>query len=178
MGILLALLSLLGLGALIGGGSDDDGTDMDRPDLPDTLDDPMPTDGDDRVVLGSADDIFDGGLGDDTMLGDLGLDRLFGGAGNDILDGGTGNDTLTGGGGRDTFIFQDGRDVIMDFADNVDQITLNGAALGDADMTVAEVIAMGRVVGGDAVFDFGAGDVLTLEGFTDLQALGNDMIIV
>lgn len=147
--------------------------------------------GADQLFGGSGNDLILGGEGRDGLTtaqtgsitadmlsGDAGNDILMGLSGFDVLDGGTGDDILTGGGGRDTFIFQDGQDVITDFADNVDQITLNGAALGDADMTKAEVIAMGRVVGNDAVFDFGDGDVLTLEGFTDLQALGNDIIIV
>lgn len=131
--------------------------------------------GEGRDGLTSADT---GSVTADMLSGDAGDDVLLGLSGFDVLDGGTGDDILTGGGGRDTFIFQDGRDVITDFADNVDQITLNAAALGDADMTIAEVIAMGRIIDGDAVFDFGGNDVLTLQGFTDLQALGNDLIIV
>lgn len=147
--------------------------------------------GADQLFGGAGNDLILGGEGRDGLVtpktgsitadmlsGDAGNDVLMGLSGFDVLDGGTGNDTLTGGGGRDTFIFQDGRDTITDFADNVDQITLNGAALGDADLTVNEVIAMGRVVDGDAIFDFGNGDVLTLHGLTDLQALGNDLMIV
>ena len=147
--------------------------------------------GADRLYGGSGDDLILGGEGRDGLTtaqtgsitadmlsGDAGDDVLLGLSGFDVLDGGTGDDILTGGGGRDTFIFQDGRDTITDFTDNVDQITLNAAALGDADMTIAEVISMGRVIDGDAVFDFGNGDVLILEGFDDLQALGNDLMIV
>lgn len=147
--------------------------------------------GADQLFGGSGNDVILGGQGRDGLTtaqtgsvtadmlsGDAGNDILLGLAGFDVLDGGTGNDILTGGAGRDTFIFQDGRDVITDFTDNVDQITLNARALGDADMMISDVIALGRVVGGDAVFDFGNGDVLILEGFSDIAALGNDLIIV
>lgn len=156
--------------------------------------------GDDRLSGGEGVDQLFGGAGNDYILGGGGRDQLdtsgtpsqnadmlSGGSGDDILmglsgadvlDGGTGDDVLTGGGGRDTFVFNDGQDTIADFADNVDQITLSAAALGDAGMTIADALAQASVVDGDTVFDFGAGDVLTLNGFTDIDALGNDLIIV
>lgn len=137
--------------------------------------------GDDQLLGGGGRDGLDsseiGSENADLLIGGAGDDHLVGLSGSDVMDGGTGDDVLTGGGGRDTFIFNDGHDTITDFADNVDQITLNAAALGDADMAITDVLSLGRVVNGDAVFDFGA-DVLILRDVTDIDALGNDLIIV
>ena len=149
--------------------------------------------GDDKLFGGDGNDLLRGGTGRDASWGDLGTsgasgnsDILYGGAGNDrligqsgadILNGGLGNDVLTGGGGRDTFVFTAGRDRITDFAENVDTVEINAATLG-IDMTLDEVISMGRVENGDAVFDFGGGNVLTLEGHSDLSLLFNDLMIV
>lgn len=137
--------------------------------------------GNDRLLGGGGRDGIEvpetGSKNADMLSGGAGNDRLIGLSGFDVLDGGTGNDVMTGGGGRDTFIFNDGRDTITDFADNVDQITLNAAALGGPDLTIGDVLALGRIENGDAVFDFGA-DVLVLQDFTDIDALGNDLIIV
>ncbi len=74
-------------------------------------------------------------------------------------------------------MFTAGRDRITDFAENVDTVEINAATLG-IDMTLDEVISMGRVENGDAVFDFGGGNVLTLEGHSDLSLLFNDLMIV
>jgi hypothetical protein len=40
------------------------------------------------------------------------------------------------------------------------------------------VLALGEITGGDAVFDFGGGNVLTLEDVTSLSGLANDLAIV
>lgn len=108
----------------------------------------------------------------DVLLGGAGDDDLIGQAGADRLDGGTGDDMLLGGGGRDTFVFTGGNDVIADFTDNVDLVEI------ETDATLAEVIAMGDIRGGNAVFDFGGDTSLTLTGVTDLGALENDLLIV
>jgi Ca2+-binding RTX toxin-like protein len=145
--------------------------------------------GADALFGGNGHDVLKGGKGRDTTWGSrsstnadeldggAGNDRLFGQSGADTLDGGAGNDRLKGGGGRDTFVFNDGQDRVLDFADDVDTITLDASTLG-MDMTVAEVVAMGRVVDGDTVFDFGDGNVLTLDGWTDIAALQNDLEII
>lgn len=149
--------------------------------------------GADVLTGGDGDDILDGGVGRDDAWGDRGglgdggavsdnADRLLGGAGNDwltgyagndYLDGAVGDDTLTGGGGRDTFAFAAGRDLVTDFTDNVDTLQLDIVGV-----TVNDVIALGEVADGDAVFDFGGGNVLTLQGVTDLSILGNDLEII
>lgn len=149
--------------------------------------------GDDFLFGGNGNDLLRGGTGRDARWGDLessgtsgnsdrlwgdaGDDTLIGQSGNDVLNGGLGDDVLTGGGGRDTFVFTAGRDRITDFADNVDTIEINATTLG-IDMTAADVIDMGQVVGNNVVFDFGNGNVLTLEGQTDLGMLLNDLMVV
>ena len=150
--------------------------------------------GSDDVYGGAGDDYLIGGGGRDASWGDLlapavgtnGADMLSGGTGNDTLmgmsgkdtlDGGDGDDVMTGGGGRDTFIFRDGDDRITDFGAFVDTLMLEGAALGDAGMTVADALALGQVVDGNAVFDFG-NDTLVLDGITDINLLANALIIV
>ena len=111
------------------------------------------------------------------LSGGDGRDTLMGLSGNDTLDGGNGDDVMTGGGGRDTFIFNDGDDRITDFGAYVDTLQLEVASLGDAGMSVADVLALGQIVGGDAVFDFGD-DILTLDGITDINLLATSLIIV
>ncbi|HTQ77309.1 MAG TPA: hypothetical protein VMI15_04740 [Burkholderiales bacterium] len=60
------------------------------------------TPGNERLLMGSAqDDVIDGRGGDDTLLGDDGDDVLLGGAGLDTLEGGVGDDVLDGGPGHD-----------------------------------------------------------------------------
>ncbi len=125
---------------------------------------------------------------DDTISGDAGSNRLFGREGNDSLDGrtgddylnggggqdtlvgGLGNDTLRGGSSRDTFVFNSGADVIEDWF--LDQINLDRGMWGGADLTAAAIISTyGGVQSGNAVFDFGSGNMLTLQGQTDIAAL-------
>jgi len=108
-------------------------------------------------------DILQGGAGDDHLIGESGADRL---------DGGLRNDLLVGGGGRDTFLFADGDDVIADFTDNVDMIELV------TNSKIAEVMAVGEIIGESAVFNFGNGTSLTVVGVNDLSILENDFLIV
>ena len=76
----------------------------------------------------------------DTLFGDGKANALSGGDGDDVLQGGRGNDTLTGGKGADTFVWK------------VSDLKSSG---------VASV---------DHVTDFGAGDVLRLDGFGPVTA--------
>lgn len=153
--------------------------------------------GADRLDGGAGDDVLRGGQGRDvrwdsldlagspsevnadTLNGGSGDDRLHGQSGRDILSGGSGDDRLTGGGGRDTFIFTAGNDRILDFTDNVDQIQLDASSLGlDTNTTLADVIADGRIVDGDALFDFGNGNSLRIQDVDDLSVLVNDLLII
>jgi len=97
---------------------------------------------------------------------------LSGQAGADVLMGGAGDDTLEGGGGRDTFVFTEGEDRITDFTDNVDMIEI------DTFMTVDQVLDLGEMVGDNAVFDFGDGNVLIVEDVTHISALENDLLVI
>lgn len=146
---------------------------------------------DDLLIGGNQNDVLLGGIGDDTLRGQVGNDRLLGGDGNDILSGGgfadvllgqDGNDTLTGGSGADQFFFFLGydADTITDFSDDEDQLRLDDALwAGSGALTAAQVIStFASVVNGDAVFDFGNGDILTVEGVTNLSILENDIFIV
>lgn len=124
----------------------------------------------------------------DTISGDAGSNRLFGRAGSDMLDGRDGNDYLNGGSGqdtlagnagddvlrggasRDTFVFDSGHDVIEDWF--LDQINLDRDLWGGADRTAQDILStFASVEGNNTVFDFGAGNSLTLQGVTDLETL-------
>jgi Ca2+-binding RTX toxin-like protein len=149
--------------------------------------------GADRLYGGAGDDILKGGQGRDVrwdslehddaastinadmLNGGAGNDRLHGQSGSDILDGGAGDDRLTGGGGRDKFIFAEGADMILDFTDNVDIIQLDGTALGVS--TVEDVMALGQIIDGNAVFDFGS-DSLRINNVDDLALLANDLLVL
>ena len=154
-------------------------------------------DGKDKLFGGNGDDILKGGNGNDTLrgnkgkdrleggnnddklFGDSGNDKLFGNKGADILDGGKGADALTGGLGQDVFVFRSGygKDRIKDFQDDIDTIQLD-SGLWSGNLTKQQVIdQFATVVGSDILFDFGQ-DELTLQGFTDLTALKNDMDIL
>ena len=151
--------------------------------------------GHDRMFGGDNADVLVGDSGNDVLWGQLGNDRLFGGDGNDILlgngfrdmlyggdgndrlDGGAGSDVMVGGAGADLFIFSAHRDTVVDFQDNVDTVAIRNY-LGDGDLTVREVLAMGEIRNGNAVFDFGNDHVLTINHVTNLAVLANDMIIL
>ncbi|NCO87117.1 MAG: hypothetical protein GW886_10865 [Rhodobacterales bacterium] len=142
--------------------------------------------GRDIIYGGGGDDVLTGGNGPDRLYGDNGNDRLVGGGGNDRLFGGAGddwldpqrgNDMMTGGSGADRFVFSGGRDRILDFQDNIDKIAFRGT-MGDGTLTVAEAMDAGRIVKGNAVFDLGGGNVLTVIGVHDLGILENDLIIM
>ena len=119
-----------------------------------------------------------GSNGADALYGGSGNDTLMGLSGNDTLDGGNGDDVMTGGGGRDTFVFRDGDDRITDFGAYVDTLQLEAAALGDAGMTAADALALGRIMNGDAVFDFGGGNMLEITGIDALSLLANSIEII
>lgn len=152
--------------------------------------------GADRLDGGAGDDILHGGEGRDVrwdsldfatsastvnadrLDGGAGDDQLFGQSGRDMLSGDAGDDDLTGGGARDTFVFDAGNDRILDFDDNVDMIHLDRAALGLAStVTVADVVADGQIVDGNAIFDFGGGNSIQVNGVDDLGVLVNDLLI-
>ena len=117
-------------------------------------------DGDNRLV---------GGRGDDKFHGRGGNDTLIGGAGDDTFFGGGGNDSMKGGKGADTFVFDGGDDVILDFKGE-DRLRLDDA-LWTGTISRAEAMDYASVSGSDTVFDFGGGNTLTLQNYTDLTEL-------
>lgn len=122
---------------------------------------------------GNNDKLFGGG-GEDELHGGDGKDRLFGGAGADQLDGGDGNDILKGQGGADLFIYSGGRDRFLDIADNLDHLAIDFTALGIEAMTKREILKLAKVKQGDLVLKFSADDILRIEDFGPVKALGND----
>ena len=90
----------------------------------------------------------------------------------DTFNAGVGNDILFGGRGADTFQYnveRFGEDVIVDFTPGTDTLFL----FGNVEVFNFEyIMSMGEQLGLDAIFDFGFGNVLTLENvmLTDLTA--------
>ncbi|PCH74364.1 MAG: hypothetical protein COC12_03870 [Rhodobacteraceae bacterium] len=134
--------------------------------------------GSDLLFGEKGNDRLKGGTQGDTLFGGGQADKLFGQGGDDRLDGGAGNDVLTGGTGRDVFVFAAGQDRITDFTNNRDTIELDGAALGLSGQTVTDVLAMATVVNGNTEIGFSTGDTLVIEGFTNINALADDMAII
>lgn len=170
---------LAGLDSLLGGGGADtlrggDGTDTLKGD-----------DGADNLDGGGGADILNGGTGADTLTGGLGADSLLGGKdddsldgaeGNDTLAGGAGNDTLKGDGGADVFVYEVGADLILGFSEGVDALQFDSALWGGSAMTGAEIAAaFGSHQGSTAIFDFGGGDVLTVNNVASLDAMIGDI---
>ena len=114
-------------------------------------------------------DVLTGNAGADRLQGEVGADHLFGGGGRDMLEGGGGNDVLTGGPGRDLFVFDRGADVITDF--NGDALSFDSALWGGAPLSAAEILDFARVHDGNVLFNFGAGNRLTIADYTDLNGL-------
>lgn len=123
-------------------------------------------------------DLLRGMGGNDRLFGALGHDRLIGAAGNDLLIGAMGNDSMHGGAGADHFAFHGGRDIVLDFQDNIDTLRIDDALWGGGARSAGQALSYARIVDGDAVFDFGNGHVLTVNGVTALAALQDDLIIV
>lgn len=124
------------------------------------------------------DDDLAGTTGDDLIFGEAGNDTLRGLAGDDVLVGGAGDDLMIGGAGEDEFHYVQGQDRILGFEDNVDQIVLDGVALGIQGATAADVIATyGSQSGSIASLTFSDGDQLMINGI-DLGDLQDDLIIL
>lgn len=120
-----------------------------------------------------------GGRGNDQINGRQGADRLFGEAGNDILNGGADNDVLSGGRDNDTFIFARGfgRDTVTGWADNQDSLWLDDAIWGGGRNVPQILTSFGDVVAGSVVLSFTASMVIVLQGFSNLNALSDDIVI-
>ncbi len=115
-----------------------------------------------------------GGDYNDTLSGDSGNNTLIGNGGNDFLNGGKGADILRGGDGSDIFLFQSGADVIEDFGtttgDRVDIRSFTSIT------NLSQLQAFHTQVGADSVFNFGSGNILTMQNVTWAQFSSNDFI--
>lgn len=129
--------------------------------------------GADTLNGGNGNDVLDGGFQNDSLLGGLGADRLVGGADADHLDGGMGNDSLYGSSGADVFVFSRGgdKDIVFDFQDDFDTISFSVPGI----TTWSQLRSKATQVGDDVVFDFGAGDVLTVRN-AEIADLPNDVV--
>lgn len=128
--------------------------------------------GNDKLIGNGAANLIIGKGSKDNIDGKGGNDTLRGGAGGDTLRGHGGNDTLKGQGGRDSFVFKSGddADTVVDFQNDVDQVKVVGFG------SKSQVLSYADTGGGDVTFDFGHGDVLTIENIT-LKELRDDLIV-
>ncbi len=146
--------------------------------------------GKDTLGGGSGKDLLKGNKGNDQLFGGSGKDNLQGGDGKDVLKGGSGNDklsggkqndTLYGGGGKDKFVFAKdfGKDRIKDFSDNTDTLLLDDN-LWSGTLSKNQILSQFASINGQgqAVFDFGNGDILKIDGVANLSDLKNDMTII
>lgn len=136
------------------------------------------------VLLGDADDLFDGsggsvagrvdgGGGQDSLTGSTIADQLRGGAGDDDLEGNAGNDLLDGGAGADLIDGGDGRDTASYasasaavLADLTNETANRGDARGDIYLGI-EVLEGSNFA--DSLFGANASDTL-------LGGRGNDVL--
>lgn len=127
--------------------------------------------GGDTLLGGNGNDTLRGQGGSDILYGESGRDKLYGGNGADQLYGGADDDLLYGNAGKDVFHFGagDGCDTIMDFDNDIDTIVLHNIAASDP-------FAYANQVGGDVVFSFVGGDMLTIEE-TTIALLHDDLFI-
>ena len=125
--------------------------------------------------VGKGNDTLDGGADGDRQFGGGGVDSLSGGDGLDRIASGRGADGLSGGLGKDTFVFNkgDGADRIMDF-DGSDMIEFHGFGTMDA-ATFLSTYA--HTAATSVVIDLPGSDGITLQGFTDLAGLANNLLI-
>ena len=113
------------------------------------------------------------------MFGRNGDDDIFGGSGADFLVGGLGNDELYGGLGADKFRFLSDmdEDIVFDFTDNVDTLSFDDALWGGGLSEMQVVDTFATVVADETILDFGAGNILTVIGVTDITLLYDDIEI-
>lgn len=126
-------------------------------------------------VYANVEDVVLQGAGNIDARGSAAHNTLIGNSGANILAGRNGNDSLTGGAGADTFLFQKyyDRDIVTDFQNNADTLRVLGFGL----TSYSQARTHATQSGDDVVFDFGNGDILTVQD-TTINALADDMIFV
>ena len=82
-----------------------------------------------------------------------------------------------GGGGEDDFLFYGGQMTIVDFTDDVDDIVIYRDAIGDADLTRAEVLDSAKIVGDDMLLYLTPGRLIRLEGVIDVTMLIDNLYL-
>ena len=143
----------------------------------------------DNVLLGcyaTSGQTLDGGAGNDTIYGSNYDDTLIGGSGNDYLQGYLGNDTMIGGTGDDVYIVENAGDVVVENAnegndivyaavdyvlpDNVEALFIYGSATS-ATGNAGDNTIIGSYISTGTTLDGAAGDDTIIGG------AGNDTII-
>lgn len=136
---------------------------------------------DDTIAGSNGDDWIYGGRGNDYISGGANNDRIFGGSGADRIFGNSGNDILTGNSGADTFIYTkaDKADHIVDFSlSGNDHLQLNHT-LWKGSLTATQVVQrFAHVTSAGVVFDFGAGDSITIDNLHSLSGLASHLLLV
>ena len=135
-------------------------------------------DGNDSIEGGTGDDYMSGLTGNDILKGNEGDDELKGGNGKDTLTGNEGNDTLYGNDGDDIFEFYQGNnsDLIVDFENDIDTLYIDHNISGISSDDVGSALSKAEQIGSDVLFDFGSGNILTVENATIAQ-LEDDLSI-
>ncbi|MCP5072760.1 MAG: hypothetical protein GY947_05615 [Rhodobacteraceae bacterium] len=145
----------------------------------------------DTLYGGAGNDTLKGGSGDDFMTGGAGTDSLYGGSGNDVLEatdgvgnilnGGSGDDTMTGSSGlTDYFIMRAGydHDEIVNFDVGFDVLRLDDAIWGGG-LTAAQVISTyASIVSNELVFDFLNGTSITLQNWSSIGNIADQIDII
>lgn len=131
--------------------------------------------GADQMIGGNGNDRLWGHKGNDSLAGSSGRDILRGGSGRDTLDGGAGKDVMYGGAGRDTFLFNGGADRIRDFNHRNERLLFDMELWGGGRKSVKKILKYAEIKGQKAVFDFGGGDKLVIDGVTSLSQLNDNI---
>ncbi|MEP3114755.1 calcium-binding protein [Nisaea sp.] len=132
--------------------------------------------GADIVYGNTGDDIIYGNQQNDVVYGGAGSDTLYGGQNDDTLEGGRGDDVLHGNLGGDQFVFRtnSGVDVIYDFVAGTDTIRvangINGLSVAEPGDLASRISSDAQ---GNAVIDFGNGNVVTIDGLSANDLLGD-----
>ena len=116
-----------------------------------------------KVVTGGGNDVINGNQADSILEGNAGNYTLNEGEGNDTLIGFNQNDALYGGNGNDSLKGGTGSDTLL----------LGGFGLSSE----ADALSNASQAGSDVVFDFGGGDILTLEDLQLQDLTGNITIL-
>jgi hypothetical protein len=136
--------------------------------------------GHDEICGGRGTDRLAGGDGADVLRGGSWGDSLLGGEGADLIAGGGGDDFLRGGLQADRFVFRAncGVDFIEDWQDNRDTLVFDDSLWGGGARKMSQVLGMGRIVNGDAVFSFGDGQRVVIDNVSKLSTLRDDIDLV